>query len=36
MNGGYVPRALEDGVRPRRLADVSVRPFNFTVRRMAI
>jgi hypothetical protein len=30
------PRALEDSVRPRRLADVGARPLNFTVRsRMA-
>jgi hypothetical protein len=27
------PRALEDSVRPRRLADTSARPLNFTVRR---
>ena len=26
------PRALEDGVRPRRLAGVVGRPINFTVR----
>jgi hypothetical protein len=29
--GGYAPRAREDSVRPRRLADVVVRPLNFTV-----
>jgi hypothetical protein len=27
------PRALRDSVRPRRPADTSVRPLNFTVRR---
>ena len=27
------PRAPGDSVRPRRLADVVVRPLNFTVRR---
>jgi hypothetical protein len=26
------PRALVDSVRPRRLADASARPLNFTVR----
>ena len=26
------PRALKDSMRPRRLADASVRPLNFTVR----
>ena len=31
MNG-LAPRAREDSVRPRRLADVVVRPLNFTVR----
>ncbi len=30
--GGSAPRAREDIVRPRRLADVSARPLNFTVR----
>jgi hypothetical protein len=29
------PRALEDSVRPRRLAGSSARPLNFTVRRRA-
>jgi len=29
---GLAPRAREDSVRPRRLADVVVRPLNFTVR----
>jgi hypothetical protein len=27
------PRALGESVRPRRLAEVSARPLNFTVRR---
>ena len=27
------PRALADSVRPRRLADASGRPLNFTIRR---
>ena len=30
------PRALEDSVRPRRLAGASVRPLNFTVRGDAV
>jgi hypothetical protein len=29
------PRALEEIVRPRRLAGLRVRPLNFTVRRMS-
>jgi hypothetical protein len=33
---GLAPRAQEDSVRPRRLADVVVRPLNFTVRCRAL
>ena len=29
---GLAPRAPGDSVRPRRLADASARPLNFTVR----
>ena len=29
---GLSPRALEDSVRPRRLAGLGARPLNFTVR----
>ena len=31
--GGWAPRALEDSVRPPRLADVGARPLNVTVTR---